>query len=97
MRLFTTLGALAALVLAASPAVADPVAKPAETKAATPCKRVVVGRGLERRVFCELATPIVVKAGPARPQVAIVHHDGRAVVGPTRTTDPFAGLSHQLR
>jgi len=92
MRLLATLGAL---VLAATPASADP--KPTEAKVATPCKRVVVGRGLERRVFCELATPIVVKAGPAKPQVAIVHHDGRAVVGPTRTTDPFAGLSHQLR
>ena len=99
MRPIAITAALLALVLAASPAAADPAPKaPAPAKpAAAQCKRVVVGRGLERKVYCELAVPIVVKVAAPRPHVAIVAAQGRAVVGPMQTTDPFAGLSHQLR
>jgi hypothetical protein len=92
MRFLTPLVALA---LAAGPAAADPAPK-AKAPAAQ-CKRVVVGRGLERKVYCELSAPIIVKEAAPKPHVAIVAHDGRSVVGPTRVTDPLAGLSHQLR
>ncbi len=94
-----SIAALLTLALAATPAAADsaPKAKPVAAKPAAQCKRVVVGRGLDRKVFCELSAPIIVKDSAPKPHVAIVAHDGRAVVGPTQTTDPFAGLSHQLR
>jgi hypothetical protein len=99
------LAAVAALALAAVPALADPKAKPttakvAELKAAAPakpatCKRRVVGRGLDRKVVCELAEPIVVGVEPSKPKVIIAPGDPRKVVGRPKQTDPFAGLSRR--
>ena len=83
-----SLVAIAVLALAAGSAAADaPNAK---------CKRVFVGKGLERHAVCELAVPIIVKVDPPRPQVLIVPTDGRKVVGRPRSSDRLAGLSHEL-
>ncbi len=99
------LAAVAVLAFAASPAAADRKAraKPAKAPAAATtdanpvCKRVVVGRGLDRKVVCEFVAPIDVKATPPGPAVVVAPRDGRSVVGRPRVTDPFAGLSPRLR
>lgn len=90
------------LLLLAAPAAADSTTKPAppapETKAAakpTECKKVVVGRGLERRVVCEIATPVTVKTDAPRPNVIIVHQSPRAVVGRPRSENRLNGLSQR--
>ncbi len=91
------------LLFIANVAAADP--KPAKaararsvaTKPGAPvrltCTRKVVGRGLERRVVCELAAPIIVKQDAPRPNVMIIDHGGRAVVGRPRSDDRLSGLS----
>lgn len=99
------IAALAALALAAVPALADPKVKPTaakvtEAKAAAPakpaaCKRRIVGRGLERKVVCEFEEPIVVGVEPSKPKVIIAPGDPRKVVGRPKQTDPFAGLSRR--
>ncbi len=97
---------VAALALAAVPALAEPRAKPAAAakvdaaKAAepakpSPCKRRVMGRGLDRKVVCEFEEPIVVGVEPSKPKVIIAPVDGRKVVGRPKVTDPFAGLSQR--
>jgi hypothetical protein len=98
--------ALIAVLALASPAGADPKpavkpmaantdTKAAEVKPAT-CKRRVVGRGLERKVICELE--ISIHAAAPKPGVMIVSADGRKIVGRPQVTDPFVGLSrHRSR
>lgn len=94
------------LFLVASPAAADSTAKPTsvpakvqpETKAPAkpaPCKKVVVGRGLERRVVCEIAAPIDVTAAAPKPNVVIVHQSPRAVVGRPKSENRLNGLSQR--
>lgn len=74
-----------------------PVAKPAEPAAPTPvCKKVFVGKGLERHAVCEFTAPIVVKETSAKPNVLIVPHGGRSVTGRPRSEDRLSGLSHHL-
>lgn len=98
--------ALVALVLflVAAPAAADSTTKPTpapaqpETKAAakaTPCKKVVVGRGLERRVVCEITAQIDVSAAAPKPNVVIVHQSPRAVVGRPKSENRLNGLSQR--
>ncbi len=90
MRTLLTL----ALVTAAGVASADP--KPEATTArASGCKRVIVGRGLDRKVVCELAAPVLVKETAPRPAVLIVNKGGRDVVGRPRSSDRLQGLSHR--
>ena len=96
------------LFLVAAPAVADSTTKPAqasaqpETKTATKtatkldtCKRVVVGRGLERKVVCEIVAPIDVKETAPKPNVVIVHQSPRAVVGRPKSENRLNGLSQR--
>ena len=94
------------LLLAASPAFAEPTAKRAKPPAAKPavatpapapvCKKVFVGRGLERHAVCEFTAPIVVKETSAKPNVLIVPRGGRTVTGRPRSEDRLSGLSHHL-
>lgn len=95
------------LFLVAAPAAADSTTKPkpapaaaqSETKAtAKPdaCKKVVVGRGLQRRVVCEIAAPIDVKETAPKPNVVIVHQSPRAVVGRPKSENRLNGLSQRL-
>ncbi|MGE0871740.1 MAG: hypothetical protein AB7P03_24490 [Kofleriaceae bacterium] len=100
---------IAAVVLAtliATPAAADRAksTKPRPTKSAPTaaadhkaCKRVVVGRGLDRRVVCELTSDVVVTSRAPQPQVQIAPRDGRSVVGRPRSEDRLNGLSRRLR
>lgn len=93
------------LFLVAAPAAADPTttSTPAravqpETKAAAkpdPCKKVVVGRGLQRRVVCEIAAPIDVKETAPKPNVVLVHQSPRAVVGRPKSENRLNGLSQR--
>lgn len=83
---------LAALLLLTATAVADPAppaAKPAEPL--TKCKRI--GKGAERKILCEVQAPIIVKAKPPKPAVAVVARDGRAVTGRPKSEDRLQGLS----
>ena len=87
-----------ALLLLATPAFADaqPAAKRAVAKtqpaAKQPCKRRIVGKGLERKVVCEFTAPIIVGARAPKPNVVIAPVDGRRVTGRPKLTDPLAGL-----
>ncbi|MBA3457943.1 MAG: hypothetical protein H0T42_32975 [Deltaproteobacteria bacterium] len=91
------------LFLVAVPAAADSKAKPAAppqevTKAAakpTECKKVVVGRGLDRRVVCEIVVPVTVQTDAPRPNVIIVHQSPRAVVGRPKSENRLNGLSQR--
>ena len=83
---------LLALALVAGPAVAEPSATPK----APACKRVVVGRGLDRHVVCQFSAQVIVKASVPQPKVLIVHRDPRDVAGPPKSGDRLAGLSHHL-
>jgi len=79
--------ALVALCLAAAPAAAEPK-----------CKRVVIGKKHgERKVICDVDTPVIVHAKPPRPGVAIVGEDGTKTVGRPRLTNPLKGLPQHLR
>ena len=91
--------ALLALVIAATPALADTKAKSpepakAEVKPAT-CKKRVVGKGLDRKVVCEFEQEIVVPGEAPKPKVIIAPADGRKVVGRPKLTDPLNGLSRR--
>ncbi len=82
------------LVLAGGTASADP--KPeATTTQSTSCKRVVVGRGLDRKVVCEVTAPVIVNQSAPKPAVLIVNKGGRDVVGRPRSGDRLQGLSHR--
>jgi hypothetical protein len=95
MRPFAILVALLGTAAADPAPVAKPVAAAAPTAqpAPTPCKKVIVGRGLDRKVVCEVTTPVVVKAGAPKPEVLIVPRDGRNVVGRPRSENRLNGLS----
>jgi len=82
---------LAALLLLTATAAADPAPadKPAEPQ--TKCRRV--GKGAERKIECEVTKPIIVKAKPPKPAVAVVARDGRAVTGRPKSEDRLKGLS----
>ena len=92
------------LFVVAAPASADSTPKPAPAAAPTAtkavvkpdgCKKVVVGRGLERKVVCEIVAPIDVKETAAKPNVVIVHQSPRAVVGRPRSENRLNGLSQR--
>lgn len=80
------------LTLSSTIARADaPKAEPA------PCKKVFVGKGLERHAVCKIDQPIVVHEN-AKPNVIVVHHDDpRKATGRPQSGDRLAGLSHQLK
>lgn len=97
------LRALTALLLATGVAAADPApapapapAKPPAAHAATTCKRVVVGRGLDRHVVCEISAPVVVKQQAPAPKVLIIQEGGKKVTGRPRSPDRLSGLSRRL-
>jgi len=86
--------ALVVLVLGAGTVAADP--KPeATTTQSSSCRRVVVGRGLDRKVVCEVPVPVVVKQEAPKPAVLIVNKGGREVVGRPKSGDRLTGLSHR--
>ena len=88
-----------ALMLVAAPAVAEtkPAAKPAAKVAAKPvCKRVVQGRGLERKVVWQCDAPVVVSSSPAKPKVVYITRGGRSVTGRPKSADRLDGLSRRL-
>lgn len=83
-----------ALLLVAGTAAADP--KPeATTTQSSSCKRVVVGRGLDRKVVCEVTAPVIVKQEAPKPAVLIVNKGGRDVTGRPKSSDRLSGLSHR--
>jgi hypothetical protein len=88
---------LACLLFLTATAAADPqkpTATPAPATATTACKKVVVvGRGLDRKVYCDIDTPIVVKGKAPKPAVVVAPKDGRAVVGRPKSEDRLKGLS----
>jgi len=92
-----TLAALAILVVGAGLAAADP--KPARSEATTTqapgCKRVVVGRGLDRKVVCEVEAPVVVRQDAPKPAVLIVNRGGKVVTGRPKSDDRLNGLSRR--
>ncbi len=62
-----------------------------------PCKKVFVGKGLDRHAVCKIDQPIVVHEN-AKPNVIVVHHDDpRKATGRPQSGDRLAGLSHQLK
>ena len=88
--------AVAVLVLGAGLAGADP--KPESTATQTKqCKRVVVGKGLERKVVCEIEQEIVVGQQAPKPNVIIVNKGGRDIVGRPKSGDRLSGLSRRRR
>jgi hypothetical protein len=96
MRLFAT---LVLTFVTYGVAAADPAPQRAEpAKAApTPCKKVIVGRGAERKTVCEVTAPIVVKSSAPKPEVLIVPRDGRTVVGRPKSENRLNGLSPRSR
>jgi hypothetical protein len=90
-----SLAALALVILAGS-AAADP--KTESTASQSPaCKRVVIGRGLDRKVVCEVQAPVVVHQEAPKPNVLIVNKGGRDVTGRPKSGDRLNGLSRRLR
>lgn len=91
--------ALAVLVLGAGLAAADPRPEPAKPEATTAqaagCKRVVIGRGLDRKVVCQVETTIVVSTSTPKPAVLIVNRGGRNVTGRPKSEDRLNGLSRR--
>ncbi len=87
--------AFLAVLLLAGVAAAEPAAKQAEPKKPATCKKVVVGKGLERHMTCVIEAPVVVT--PPKPGVLVVPVDGRKVVGRPKSDDRLSGLNHQLR
>lgn len=94
-----TLAALAVLVLGAGLAAADPKPEPAKSEATTTqsagCKRLVVGRGLDRKVICQIEAPVVVHQEPPKPNVIIVNRGGKNVTGRPKSEDRLNGLSRR--
>jgi hypothetical protein len=89
--------ALFALVLGSGIAAADPPAAKPEPKQPTTCKKVVVGKGLDRHVVCQIEGPVVVATPLPKPGVIVVPNDGKKVTGRPKSGDRLNGLSHQLR
>ncbi|MBA3465361.1 MAG: hypothetical protein H0T46_35845 [Deltaproteobacteria bacterium] len=90
------LAAFAVLVVGAGLAAAEP--KPESTATQTKqCKRVVIGKGLERKVVCEIEQEIVVGQQAPKPSVIIVNKGGREVVGRPKSGDRLNGLSRRRR
>lgn len=97
------------LLLVAAPAVADSTAstKPAtaapaaRAKSTAPaakpatCKKVVVGRGLDRKVVCAIENEIEVTTSTPKPNVIIVQQSPRAVVGRPKSENRLNGLSQR--
>jgi hypothetical protein len=90
------LAALAVLVLGAGVAAADPKPESTTTQSKQ-CKRVVIGKGLERKVVCEVQGEIVVGESAPKPNVIIVNKGGREVVGRPKSGDRLSGLSRRRR
>ena len=94
-----TLAALAVLVLGTGLAAADQKPEPAKSEATTTqsagCKRVVVGRGLDRKVICEITAPIVLHQEAPKPNVIIVNRGGKVVTGRPKSEDRLNGLSRR--
>lgn len=87
---------------AAKPATTADAAKPDATAAkpeAAPkagCKKVVTGRGLDRKVTCAIEGEISVTAGPPKPNVVVVHQSPRQVVGRPKSENRLKGLPQRL-
>ena len=94
LRLMRALAILIGLAFAGPAAAEPPITTPPKTTTPTPapCKKVVVGRGLDRKVVCEITVPVVVKEGAAKPEVLIVPRDPRKVVGRPRSENRLNGL-----
>ncbi len=61
------------------------------------CKRVVQGRGLERKVVWQCDAPVVVSSSPSKPKVVYVTRDGRNVTGRPKSGDRLDGLSRRRK
>lgn len=86
---------LAVLVLGGS-AAAD--TKPESTAAqGKQCKKVIVGKGADKKAVCEVQTEIVVGEKAPKPAVLIVNKGGREVVGRPKSGDRLEGLSQRRR
>ncbi len=93
------LAAVAVLLAGIGSAAADPKPDRAKSEAtatqAAGCKRVVVGRGLDRKVVCEVAAPLTVSTSTPKPKVIIVNRGGKAVTGRPKSEDRLNGLSRR--
>lgn len=84
------------LVLGAGAASAD--TKPESTAAQSKqCKKVIVGKGADKKVVCEVQGEIVVGEKAPKPSVLIVTKGGREVVGRPKSGDRLQGLSQRRR
>lgn len=94
-----TSAVLAVLLVGAGLAAADPQPEPAKPEATATrsagCKRVVVGRGLDRKVVCEVDAPVVVTQSAPKPSVLIVNRGGKVVTGRPKSEDRLNGLSRR--
>jgi hypothetical protein len=80
------------------PATAAPAAAAKATAAAekpATCKKVVVGRGLDRKVVCAIEKVIDVTTSTPKPNVIIVQQSPRAVVGRPKSENRLNGLSRR--
>ena len=91
---------LAVLVLGATfvaPA-ASAETKPAATATQSKeCKKVIVGKGADKKLVCEIQTEITVGEKAPKPAVLIVNKGGREVVGRPKSGDRLQGLSQRRR
>ena len=91
---------LAVLVLGATAFVpaASAETKPASTAAdSKQCKKVIVGKGADKKLVCEIQTEITVGEKAPKPAVIIVNKGGREVVGRPKSGNRLQGLSQRLR
>ena len=87
---------LAVLVFGAGTAAADPKPESTATQSKQ-CKKVIVGKGADKKLICEVQTEIVVGEKAPKPAVLIVNKGGRDVVGRPKSGDRLQGLSQRLR
>lgn len=87
---------VALLVLGAGTASAD--TKPESTAAQSKqCKKVIVGKGADKKTVCEVQGEIVVGEKAPKPSVLIVNKGGKEVVGRPKSGDRLQGLSQRRR
>lgn len=89
---------VAVLVLAVFGSVAGPVAAdPKPAKPAPACKKVIVGKGKDRKAICEYTAEIVVTTSAPKPKVVYVTRGGKDVTGRPQSEDRLKGMGPQTK
>jgi hypothetical protein len=84
----------APFVVSAASAETKPESTAAQSKE---CKKVIVGKGADKKVVCEIQTEITVGEKAPKPAVLIVNKGGKEVVGRPKSGDRLQGLSQRRR